>query len=210
MLKRILLFVFCIYLLGTEISSVLFMFTDKTLDPELKNKVDFVSSENETRHIEYMNVAFFPHLEDLLCIDELDDDVFLGWTGAWWGYKNRYFSDRSNSPLFIYETRLNCLYLQADYDFKTDFFIVEGTSSDILFSDAILSKSDLDLDDNTVDGIDVILYSKTCPRLKLLLRVFSYQNEWYASIRHSTGFREIYKVSEDLIQILKNHKIISC
>lgn len=203
MSKRVLIFTLYFFLLLTFTSCGLF--NDESLDPKLKDKVDFISAANNTHYIEYENDLFQPHTEKILSIDKSAEYVFLGWNGSCLGYKNQYYSYQITNPIFIYETRTNCLYLRRDYNFKMDTFILQNTDASITFSDAIISESHLAFEINDVVGVDCILYSKNYPELKMFLHVFQYENMWYIS----TVQGGLYKISEDFIEILLENEVIS-
>lgn len=202
MLKRVLILTLSFLLLLTIVSCDLY--DAPILAPEYKDKVDFVSSGNKTHHIVYADSKYLLHDESIISV-EISDDIFLGWVGSWFGYVNKYYSSTMDNPLFIYETRMDFLYLREDYDFHTDYFVIDGTDSEILFSNAIVYNDDCVLDNNIIQGVNIVLYSKMCPRLKIYLRIFKYEDIWYAS----TMKGEIYIVTEDLANVLIENKVIS-
>lgn len=177
-------------------------FNSGTLDPAYKNKVDFVSLKNETHHIEYLGDTFFPFYEDIIFVEKLEDDVFLGWNGSWWGYQNKYYSSLMESPVYIYETRTNCLYFREDYDYLVDNFVIENSSAEIIWRDIFYSKQ---TSFDFVNPVNVRLYSKQCPRIKAELQIVCVDDQWYLS---SPNTQIVWVASDEFVKILSENGFI--
>lgn len=178
--------------------------SNTNLDYRTKDKVDFISVENGKHYIEYEGDIYWPNTENLISIDELENDVFLGWNGTWWGYKNKYYSCKANNPIYIYEKRINCLYISSEYDFSTDGFILEGTNVCITPYKEFIFQNDFIIGDEMDEVVEVTLYSQKYPELKIYLHIFQNHGIWYASTKSG----KIYCISEHFIAILSGNQII--
>ena len=131
-----------------------------------------------------------------------DEDIFLGWNGSWWGFQNQYYSDKADNPLFIYETRIDCLYFHEDYDYTKDVFVIENTADEIVWEDIFVFEQDgIDF----VDPIKVDLYSKQCSRIKTGLMVACVDNKWYVCFAEQNLVR---RASDEFVKILSENGII--
>ena len=143
------------------------------------------------------------------CIPE--GDVLISWNtlplGLW--YLDRYYSYSYDNPVFIYEIRLDRLYLREDYSYETDTFVIEGTDQSFVFSDMLAlshTKCTCSLG-NHYNSTIITLYSKAYPRLRMELRVFCENDTWFA---HTTFYASpVFEVSEEFIKILSDNGIIT-
>lgn len=202
MSKRIVV-VMCIVLLLSACGG-----TDLKWPKELYNKVEFVSVENEQHYVIYQNAkyylddnGFFQVTESHDAIDE--NDVRLGWNGKM--YKNDYYSNTQEQPIFIYNLRLQEVYFREGYNYRSDLFIIEGTDSKICFSDAIVGIDSYF--DSLVSGeneMNITLRSETNPRVCAPLELFSHEGIWYVRTHYIRSFR----ISNEFITLLMQNGII--
>lgn len=176
---------------------------NESLDPEYKNKVDFVSLESGTHYIKYSGYIYSPLSEKIIYVKKLENDVFLGWNGFWWGYKNQYYSSTKDNPVFIYETRTNCLYFHETYNYSTDTFVVENTSAEIVWADIFYSQYD---SFDFFEPINVTLYSKQCNRIQAQLEIICVENQWYLSLPAS---QNVWIPSDEFVKILLKNGIVN-
>lgn len=178
------------------------LFDRELLPSEYKDKVDFVSLGNGTHHIEYSGEVFLPFSADFLFVEQSDEDIFLGWNGSWWGFQNQYYSDKADNPLFIYETRIDCLYFHEDYDYTKDTFVIENTAAEIVWEDIFVFEYD---EVDFVDPINVDLYSKQCSRIKASLKLSCIDNKWYVCL---SGQNFVRSASDEFVKIISENGII--
>ena len=202
MLKRLQVFIFSFFLLVNLFSCS--AHENELLNNEYKNKVEFTSLKNGTHSIEYLGNVYYPFFEDIKFVEYSENDFFLGWNGTWWGYQNQYYSYSNDNPIFIYETRIDCLYFHEKYDYATDTFIIESTSAEIIWKDVFSSQSNIFLFSNPTH---VVLYSKQCPRIRAELTIECNKNRtrWYVSLSNSST---VWIASDAFVEILSENGII--
>ncbi len=177
-------------------------FDNESPDPAYKNKVDFVSLEDGTHHIEYAGEKFVLFSENTVLVELLEEDAFLGWDGSGWGYYDHRYSSRTDNPVFIYETRMDSLFFHEDYDYLTDTFVIDNTTAEIVWRDIFeLSQASFDFE----EPVQVEIYSKQCPRLKTYLQLVCVENQWYVSLPNS---KDVWTVSEAFVKILSENGLI--
>ena len=150
----------------------------------------------------YDNLGFFSVLENSHCIN--DGDIMLGWTGSPSGlfYTQEYYSYTQNAPLFIYTIRGWQVYFCETYDYKLDTFVIEGTDSKIIFSDAISEKPAYESYYNFKTR--VVLRSETDPRVVCKLWLYLKNDIWYVSSSQDYYF----EITNEFKQLLIENKII--
>ena len=169
---------------------------------EFKNIVDETALGNGTFRLEYAGDVYLPFPEDTIFVEQSSQDVFLGWTGPWWGYHNQYYASQADNPLFIYETRIYRLYFREDYDYRADTFVIKNTDAEIVWKDifgAEQTRSEFQ------SPMTVELYSKQCPQIKAVLELEYVHDQWYISLR---GSQDIWIASDTFVQILVEYGII--
>lgn len=141
--------------------------------------------------------------------DKIDEgDVQIGWNGlsSGFGYVNYYYSDTDKNPLFVYNPRLREVFLRSDYDYKSDTFMLEGTYSKIIFSDAVTEN---ELDRSTATrynhGTWINLQSETHSRLRIHVNILSIADKWY--IQTQSGYT--FEITDDFLNLLVKNQIIA-
>ena len=203
MLKRIQLLLFSLVLM-LNFTSCKSLHDSETYPPEYRNKVKYVSSDDgKHHHLEYSGHRYYLFEDDIITIERSEDDVYLGWVGPYCFYKTQYFSSRMDDPVFMYSTY--DLYLNENYDYTKDIFVIENISAEIVWEDMLYSKPRLpDFDFN--NPITMILYSKQEPRISTCLKLARYKHQWYLSLNDS---EYIWVASDKLINLLAENGIVS-
>ena len=205
MLKRILALVLGFSLL------FLFIYCDWQSDPDpsLKDNVKVVFHDDGTHHIEYAGNLYFMHATyfsgvrgEAFTAEVMEDDVLLGWNGPWWGYQNHYYSYSSNNPLYIYNTNNSRIYFPEDYDYTSDIFVVGNTNAEIVWKDVFSSQCD---SFRFFKPINVVLYSKQCPRIKAKLEIECNENQWYIALYNSSA---VWIAPDAFVETLSENGII--
>ena len=178
-------------------------------EPELMNKVDSIYDEatDEYNKLYKGQVYKFDKLR-LFTVTETarkanEEDVLLSWfqlpLGI--GYLDEYYSYTDNDPIFIYMPRLHKTYVRSDYNYETDTFAIEGIDYQFVFSDMLTSSSAFSY--NTLYSYpyekDITLYSTTCPRLQVYLRVFYISGTWFAG---GNDDELLFEVSNEYLELL--------
>lgn len=169
---------------------------------EYKNIVDEISLENGTFRLEYAGNVFLPFSGDEVFVAQSDHDIFLGWTGSWWGYQNQYYAFQTDNPLYIYETRIDRLYFREDYDYRADTFVIKNTSAEIVWKD-IFGTEQTRFDFQS--PITVELYSKQCSRIKATLELEYVEDHWYVSV---PGSQSVWILSDEFVEMLSQSGLI--
>ena len=144
--------------------------------------------------------------------DIYEGDVLVSWNGARFGYSAMFYSYTKDAPLFIYEAAWDYLFFHETYDYTQDTFVIDGTDTEIAFSDIV---SDLSKHINWAfleEDACVQLHSKEHPRIRMELDLKCSGDHWY--IRTST-LRErrsrpstAWAVSDAFVQLLADNGII--
>ena len=145
-----------------------------------------------------------------------EGDVLVSWESFPLGiyYMDKYYSYTKDDPIFIYTNRLNILFLNEDYDYLNDTFIIEGTNDEIVFSEAFL-ETDLKYDhqylnleahqDKYQNKTDIVIYSKQCQRLRAYCTIFYENGVWYAG---GIDTNYVFSISDEFLDLLmKNGKL---
>ena len=177
--------------------------------PDQKGKVEVVSDDDQGNyHIEYEGHHYY--VDDLSLFEvrknirEIQEgDVLVGWDSLPFcvGYLDKYYSDTTENPVFIYLSRLPEVYLRSDYDYKADTFVLTGTDHQFVFSDMFTPSNAFSYDfvDHYTDEVDITLYSDMYPRLQISFRIFCKNNIWYAG--GNSNFA-LFEVSDELLGML--------
>ena len=185
-----------------------------SLDEDKHNKIEVILKNDEPSCIIYQDSDYgFVGSTSLFSVNtyktedgyylSYEDDVLLSWNGyryVW--YIDEYYSYTADSPLFIYNNRLEWVYFHEDYDYFTDIFIIENCDSEIIWNEIFDSKK------TNVDFAPqskIIIYSKQCPRIKTTLEIAFIENQWYLYL---PGSQEIWTPSDKFINILSDNRLI--
>ena len=175
------------------------------LDEDLHNQVQLYFEEKRDgkyatpSHVIYQENTYM--FTETFRVGSDKTDVMIGWNGyRYYGYVDEYYSSTSENPLFIYYK--SWVFLHEDYDYTSDTFVINGTSSEIIWKDMLGSeRSYFDFS----NSIKVEIYSKQCPRIKTSLHLVSVENQWYLSLPES---QTVWIASDELIEILSENGFI--
>ena len=179
-------------------------------DASLYQKVCIDKGEDNLWRAEYEGHTYIDNTENLFCIiEDKENDVLLGWSGI--GYVNHYYSNTDQDPPYIYESRMDKVFLREGYDFKADSYRLEDTDSVVVFSDVVIET------DVAYDGmrkyekmIFLDLYSERFPCLYLRLVLFLENGRWFVSgTRFDGSGTGIYQITDEFVELLKQHGIIT-
>ena len=209
-MKKIIIIVASIVLIACLIILYPCIWGDRSdLTREMKNKVEFVD-DGDTHHIQYNGVNYY--LDETKLLDtprdaDISDSeyIFLGWNGLRLGYVNRYYSETDESPAYIFNIRLNEVYIREDYDYTSDAFILEGTDERVMLSDIIDGIYDFDPLHSYENMIEIALYSQSYPKLRGDLTVYTKDGVWYACGAGSTKV----VLSENFVELLKETVLLN-
>jgi hypothetical protein len=135
----------------------------------------------------------------------VEGDVWLSWNGPRFFYKNFYYSDTAENPVFIYEIRCDDIFFREDYDYKSDTFVIEGTDKKFVFSDAITEQEvEYDLFKTYYEQKDFVIYSEKYPRIRTELTLFFESGEWCVIGTGYFGFA----ITDEFAEILTEEGII--
>lgn len=175
------------------------------LDGDLKGSVE-LSEEDEDYVAAYQDSVYrkFNLRFQVSKYDSIAEagDVLLGWNGWRFGYVDEYYSDTTENPLFLYESRLRNFFLREDYDYHEDTFFIDGTDISFRFSDTF---EDVNLYSKR-KGTKLLLRSETNSRISLELNIITDDGRWYA-VTALEGF--IMTMSDEFIAALKDNGIVS-
>ena len=185
-----------------------------SLDKNKHNRIDVIMENDEPTSIIYQDsnyvfvgsTNFFSvntyNTEDGYCLS-YEDDILLSWNGhryVW--YIDEYYSYTTDTPLFIYNSRLEWVYFHENYDYFSDTFVIDNSGSEIIWNDIFISKqTNIDF----VSQYKISLYSKQCPRIKTSLEIAFIENQWYLYL---PGSQEIWVPSDKFITILSDNSLI--
>ena len=169
--------------------------------------VTFIESGN-SQHILYQNNQYY--VTDIFTATKYysvanENDVKLGWYYSF-PFTTYFYSDRIDNPIYIYTIGSDTnVYLRQDYDYKSDSFIIDNTFDTIVFSEAIIGacfeyNSSIRVD----ELIEISLYSKEHPNLKISLHLFRNDENWCLVFPTN----EAYIISPSLESILINNGIV--
>ena len=181
------------------ISSILFSFSSCTT----YENITFIEKNNGKcllyQENIYYEASFFIATEYSGIASE--NDIELGWYYSF-PFSTRFYSDKSENPLFIYAIQsYDGFFLREDYNYLKDTFVIENTDAEIVWEDIFASEQD---DFYFSNPIEVVLYSKQCPRIKTSLDLVCVDGQWYLSL---PDFR-VWTVSNEFIKILSENGII--
>lgn len=170
------------------------------LDGDLKGAVGLSGDKEGEYTATYQGTKYYQ--ENLYLGVGLEPDrVLLGWNGWRFGYVDEYYSDTTENPLFLYESRLRNFFLREDYDYHEDTFFIDGTDISFRFSDAF---EDVNLYAKR-KGTKLLLRSETNSHISLELNIITDDGRWYA-VTALEGF--IMTMSDEFIAALKDNGIV--
>ena len=176
----------------------------KSLSEDLHNQVQLKLGEtnNKPEYVSYLGNKYqFVEEPSFIEIDKYKEDVLVSWNGyRYVGYVDLYYSNTLNNPLFIYYK--TWLFLQEEYDYLTDTFVIDGTTEEIMCKDIFGSEQ---INISFENPIEINLYSKQCNRIKAKLALKCVANQWYVSY---TGAKKVWIVSDEFKEILLENSII--
>ena len=181
---------------------------------DLAGKIEYLrDNELEIFYVEYEGKRYnedtswpFKVCDDNKTWKPLKDDVLISWSQAplGMGYLDEYYSYTADNPVYIYMPRLGQTFVREDYDYKTDTFVIEGTN--IEFSDMLTYITARWYEDERplikAEGTTSIC-SKLYPQFRLPLKIFCYNNEWYAGGDYDDI---LFKASDELLSLLNINK----
>lgn len=177
--------------------------------PEQQGAVTVISDDDQGNyHIEYKgqqyNIDELSLFEVRENINEIhEEDILIGWDslpfGMW--YLDKYYSDTTDNPVFIYMSRLPEVYLRSDYDYKTDTFVLKGTDHTFVFSDMLTLSNEFSYSSisHYTDEISITLHSNAYPRLQISLRLFYVNDVWFAGGNSNSA---LFKISDEFLSVL--------
>jgi hypothetical protein len=180
------------------------IYVQKPLDRTLYNQVQFFQKDEGFKYHIYGNstyyqdnYSFFTVTNDIRTPDP--EDILLGYTGfsTGWFWRNDYFSNTNKTPLFIYEIRMYEVYFLDEYDYKKDTFLIEGTTCEILFSDAIKEAPHEYINGGNVK---ITLQSQSNSRIRSDLFVVENNGKWYVTTRGLYSFEISDSFKNQLIE----------
>lgn len=131
------------------------------------------------------------------------DDILLSWNGhryIW--YIDEFYSNTTNNPVFIYNSRLHDVFFHEDYNYFKDVFIVEHTDIEITYEEIFkIEKSGIEY----INGNVVVLESKQFPRIKIKLNLVSLEGILHVSL---LGSDTAWQCSDAFSDALKENGLI--
>lgn len=175
------------------------------LDGDLSGAVE-LSVDEEGEYVAIYQDAMYHKFNLRFQVTKYDsvaeaEDVLLGWNGWRFGYVDLYYSDTTEKPLFIYETRLRRLYFREDYDYHEDMFTIDGTDISFRFSNAFEETDQY----SRRRGQKLLIRSETNSRIALELEIITDNGPWYAV----TLDGDILELSDEFESLLKDNNILS-
>ena len=173
------------------------------LDEEVHNVIKY----NEDDTIEYQGNTYYraPMIfiqDNSNTVEEKRGYEYIGWCGPRFFYNDVYYGDSKDAPNILYNTRLEYTYFRKDYNYKTDFFKIEGTEDVICFGEGLMETSRRPA--NEWGGDPIRLSSSTHPSLDIHLDIIFENGIWYAQSSDLVYF----EVSENFVEILVKNQII--
>lgn len=133
-----------------------------------------------------------------------EDDIKVGWRYSF-PFGTDFYSDTAEDPIYIYGIGVDTnLYLKEGYDYRSEIFVIEGTSDPFVFSEAFIGPSFEYAYSLQSDQCKIVLRAQDHPRLKSTLLLFSDSEKYW--IVFPTN--EAYLVSPLFLDILKENQII--
>ena len=131
------------------------------------------------------------------------NDVLLSWNGyryIW--YIDNFYSNTTDNPVFIYNSRVHDVFFHEDYNYLKDVFIIEDTDIEIIFEDIFkLEESKIKF----INANEIVLESKKIPRIKIRLNLVSLQDNVYISLPDSDT---VWQCSDAFVEALKKNNLI--
>ena len=177
------------------------------LDDDLHNVIECDYSNKTPQQISYQKEKYL--YTNLFVVDDMsntnnDADILLSWDGMRLGYINSYYSDTSESPIFIYEKRLDNLYLNEKFDYMSEVFVFENQQTEIIFSEMFENYSKVQ--NSKYEGETVLkAYSKKHNRIYIEMQIYSANGKYYISF---TNTNETWICSNYFIELLKQNNMI--
>ena len=176
--------------------------------PDLMGKAQTISDGKGGYYVKYDGQRYNIDKLNLFRVREFtnkipEEDVFIAWDslpfGIW--YLDKYYSYTVDNPIFIYLPRLNEVYIRSDYNYQTDTFVVEGTDHKFVFSDMFTLSNALaySSDSHRSGDINIVLYSTSCNRLRIHLRIFCIRNVWFAG---GDSNQALFEVSDEFLKLI--------
>ena len=173
----------------------------------LDEKVHNIIKYNEDDTIEYQGNTYYRAPMRFIgdnsnTVEEKRGYEYIGWCGSRFFYIDIFYGDSKDASNILYNTRLEYTYFRKDYNYKTDFFKIEGTEDVICFGEGLMETSRRPA--NEWGGDPIRLSSSTHPSLDIHLDIIFENGIWYAQSSDLVYF----EVSENFVEILVKNQII--
>ncbi len=162
----------------------------------------------------YGEGRYYPDLYKAYSVEEANRSALISWNGGMidvlCGWASLYFSNTTDSPLYIYDGYR--LYFKEGYDYMSKVCIVEGTEFEIplnqLINPSIEYHDAFEVPEPENDGVIIQLVQKENPNLMVYnLHIYERDGIWFTSMEHITPVYET-QLSEAVVQMLKENSII--
>lgn len=173
------------------------------LDEEVHNVIKY----NEDDTIEYQGNTYYRASMNFIgdnsnTVEEKRGYEYIGWCGPRFFYIDTFYGDSKDAPNILYSTSTHYTYFREDYNYKTDFFKIEGTEDVICFGEDLMETSRRPA--NEWGGDPIRLLSSTHPSLDIHLDIIFENGIWYAQSSDLVYF----ELSENFVEILVKNQII--
>ena len=182
-----------------------------TLNEDLHNVIEYVYKEDNIDGICYQDSIYYIDKFNIIKVTNddwyiNDGDVMLSWNGPRMGYLDVFYSYTDDSPIFIYETSQDNVFIHEKYDYMSDIFSIDGTNIEVLFSNIFKDFSKpfskpFDFNDN----ISIKLHSKNHTRVATTLEADFEQGVWYISF---FGTETVWECSDSFVEMLSENELI--
>lgn len=189
-------------------------YVNPNCDPELYRAVDYIYDETIGEYyLTYQGEKYiYNKAYDIFSVpnmynpDDMDGLVALGWHYSIPGY-TEYYSYTTDSPDYLFDLGPGGqTWIKESFDYTKEIFIIEGTESEIAFSDLV---GDLEFSGTVLPcskNIFLTLNAKNNPKLKIEIYIDRDDyNQWYA---YDESCTITYALSDTFVQILEDNGII--
>ncbi len=175
------------------------------IDCDKYGTVDYVVEDETTAYVYQNNKYYANYMFDVTRVEGIRDeeDVEIGCDAF-----STFYSYTEDHPIYMYCSSKGLIVLfREDYDYRSDHFIIEGTDSIFLFSEAIANQPSVQYDGFKTypTKTSVRIYSETYPKIRANILIFLEDGKWYALF---DGI-DAYLLSDEFVDMLIENEIIS-
>ena len=180
---------------------------NKSLGFENYKAIHYIQEKSTTSLI-YKNEKYYGVEHDIFCVDNSKiDPIIISWNfNLPFTMTMVHYSYKSERPDYIFSNIANQIYINEDYDYNSDIFVVENTNFEIKFSDAFIESNSIAYNVFESAVVQFDFYSKTHPELYSPTSILLNNGKYYIAFNVCDEYA--YEISSDFLEMLIENQVI--